>query len=261
MTTVAARSIAILPIESLPEFAPGMSVGEELIRALCASGRTLAHGDIVVVAHKIISKSEGRVVALSEVVPSKRALEYAERLGKDPAKVELILRESRRVIAAKWTPGKPEGVMICEHRLGFVSANAGVDESNAGGPGLAILLPEDPDASAEKIRGELEEEFELGIGVIVSDTFGRAWRIGLVNVAIGVAGLPAVVDLRGTTDADGRTLTGSVVAVADELAAAAGLAMGKSDTIPAVIMRGVDLAVTAGRAADLLRPEREDLFR
>ncbi len=259
--TMASRALSIDPIAGLPEFSAGMSVPAILARRVRESGGTIGQGDIVVIAQKIVSKSEGRVVVLADVLPSERALELAARLGKNPAKVELILRESRRILVAEWPEGKPEGVLICEHRCGFICANAGVDESNAGGEGLAVLLPENPDGSAERIRRGLEEEFEPGIGVIIADTFGRPWRLGLVNVAIGVSGMPAAVDLRGSRDADGRLLTGSVIALADEVAAAAGLAMGKSDSLPAVIVRGVQWTGATGCARELIRPEKEDLFR
>jgi coenzyme F420-0:L-glutamate ligase / coenzyme F420-1:gamma-L-glutamate ligase len=259
--TVALGSIRLIPLEGIPEVRPGDDLAGLIETALRAHDLMLEADDIVVVAQKVVSKAEGRIVRLSEVEVSTAASELAARLGKDPAKVELILRESRRVVTAEWPEGKPEGVLITEHRLGFVSANAGIDESNAGDSGVAVLLPEDPDASAQRLRDRLGEAFDASVGVIVTDSFGRPWRIGVVNVALGVAGIPAVDDVRGSLDSDGRPLTATVLAVADEIAAAAGLAMGKTRAVPVVIVRGLSFATEDGRGQDLIRPEKEDLFR
>jgi coenzyme F420-0:L-glutamate ligase/coenzyme F420-1:gamma-L-glutamate ligase len=261
LPAVALGSIRIFPVEGIPEVRPGDDLAALIECGLLASRLSLESGDVVVVAQKVVSKSEGRVARLAEVEPSARARELAGRLGKDPGKVELILRESRRVVVAERPDGKPEGVLITENRNGFVSANAGIDESNTGEPGCAILLPEDPDASAGRLRDRLSEAFDARIGVIVTDSFGRPWRIGVVNVALGVAGVPAIDDVRGTLDSDGRPLTATVLAVADEIAAAAGLAMGKTRAVPVVVVRGLSFNGVEGSGQDLVRPEKEDLFR
>lgn len=258
---IATSSIEILAVPGIPEIQPGTALAPILIDALRENGITLLDGDVLVLAQKIVSKSENRRIHRRNVVPSDRAKELAAKLGKDPAKVEVILGETARVIAAEWPEGKPEGVLICEHRLGFISANAGVDESNTGEPDTFILLPLDPDASAREIRRSLEEEFSARIAVVIIDSFGRPWRLGIVNVAIGLSGLNPVIDLRGQADADGRTMTATTIAIADEIAAAAGLAMGKSNAMPAVIVRGLDGHLGEGRASLLLRAEKEDIFK
>lgn len=221
----------------------------------------LTDGDIMVVAHKIVSKAEGRIASLEDVIPSDQAYKLADKVRKDPRKVELILRESNRVVRAQRHEGKDGGVLICEHRLGFVSANAAVDESNAAEAGTVILLPQDPDNSARRIRDAIVKATGIGIGVVITDSFGRPWRVGIVNVAVGLAGVPALKDLRGEIDCSGRKLSSTVLAVADELAAAGGLIMGKTERTPAVIIRGFRWREAGSSARDLVRKSKEDLFR
>jgi coenzyme F420-0:L-glutamate ligase/coenzyme F420-1:gamma-L-glutamate ligase len=205
------------------------------------------------VAQKAVSKVEGRIVRLDEVEPSQRAVELAGEDG-DPRQVEVILRESAEVVRSR------PPLVISETRHGFVCASAGVDASNAKGPGTVILLPVDPDASATALRALLLELTGVAVGVIVSDSFGRAWRQGTTDVALGVAGIAALRDLRGSRDAVGYELRSTMIAVADEIAGAAELVMGKSRAVPAAIVRGVD-AAGDGRAADLVMPRERDLFR
>ncbi len=238
------RELRLRPIEGLSEIEPGDDVP-----ALLAA-RVPAGPGILVVAQKIVSKAEGRIVRLADVEPSARALELARKVEKDPRQVELVLRESVRVVR------QVPGVLICETRHGLICANAGVDLSNAPGEEVAVLLPVDPDASAERIRNALGP----GRGVIVCDTFGRAWREGLVDMAIGVAGLAPLRDYTGTTDRSGRELQVTIMALADQLAAAAGILMVKDAGIPAVWIEGVN-PEGSGRLHDLLRDPERDLFR
>lgn len=233
----------LIAVGGLPEIRPGDDLG-----SLIAAAVEIQAGDIVVVAQKVVSKAEGRLRNLSEVTPSVRAQELAQRLGADARTVQVVLDESVRVVRA-------ERALIVETPHGFVCANAGVDHSNVEEPDTVTLLPLDPDRSAAELSRR------LGTAVIVSDTFGRAWRLGIVNVALGVAGLPAVNDLRGTPDDFGRDLRATVVAVADELAAAAGLVMRKTARVPVVVVRGWSSEGPAGTGRDLIRPAAEDLFR
>lgn len=249
--------IRIIPVGGLPEIRKGDDLGRMLTRTLKSNRIRLEDRDVVVVAQKIVSKALGLSSRLDDVTPGKKARALARKLGKDARKVDVILAESRDVVTAAWPKGKPEGVLICRHRSGHISANAGVDESNAD-PGTVLVLPRDPDREAARLLKSLCTARRVGL--IISDTFGRPWRLGLVNVAIGVAGMPAVIDLRGRRDASGRELHASVLALADEAAAAAGLAMGKLERIPAVVVRGLKWS-GRGKGRDLVRPEREDLFR
>jgi coenzyme F420-0:L-glutamate ligase/coenzyme F420-1:gamma-L-glutamate ligase len=228
-------TVSIVPIEGLPEFAPGDDVGALLADALTE----LRDGDVVAVTQKIVSKAEGRVVRESD----------GDRSG-------WVERETQRIVARRGD------LVIAETRHGFVCANAGVDASNVA-EGWLTLLPEDPDASAERIRATLGERFGLAVGVVVTDTFGRPWREGLVNVAIGCAGLPAVVDLRGSRDHHGRALEATIVALADEIAAASGLVMGKAARVPVAVVRGLEIAsgVAATGASALVRRPEDDVFR
>ena len=214
---------------------------------------------MLVVAQKIVSKAEGRVVDLATIEPSAKARALAADVDKDPRLVEVILSESVRVVRAR------RGVLIVEHRLGFIMANAGVDQSNvasADGSPRALLLPKDPDRSAEALRRGLEAATGIDLAVVINDSFGRPWRQGTAGVAIGVAGLPAMVDLRGRPDLFGRKLEASVVGFADEIAAAASLLMGQADeALPVVVIRGLRWAAPESTAASLLRPANEDLFR
>jgi coenzyme F420-0:L-glutamate ligase/coenzyme F420-1:gamma-L-glutamate ligase len=248
-------------IPGLPEIRPGDDLAGALAAALRRSGLTLEVGDILVLAHKIVSKAEGRLVKLSTVTPSDRARELGRALNKDPRKVEVILRESERVLRAEKKADHEQGVLICRHRMGFTSANAAVDESNIPEAETVALLPEDPDASARRIRAGLRELTGVAIGLLISDTFGRPWRVGLVNVAIGLAGVPACLDWRGQPDAYGRPLQVTRPAFADEVAAAAGLLMGKRAMTPAILVRGLAWTEASGSARELVRPEEEDLFK
>jgi coenzyme F420-0:L-glutamate ligase/coenzyme F420-1:gamma-L-glutamate ligase len=212
-----------------------------------------------VVAQKIVSKAEDRSVDLATVVPSPRAVALGAEIGKDPRLVEVLLRESVRVVRSR------PNLLIVEHRLGFVMANAGVDQSNVApqdGVHRVLLLPRDPDASAEALRARLAERFGVPLAVIINDSFGRAWRRGTVGVAIGAAGLPALVDLRGRPDLFGRILEVSIIGFADEIAAAASLLMGQADEArPVVLVRGLDWTGPATAGREMLRPAAEDLFR
>jgi coenzyme F420-0:L-glutamate ligase/coenzyme F420-1:gamma-L-glutamate ligase len=241
--------IELHAVAGLPEIAPG-----DDLAALIAARCRLADGDIVVVAQKVVSKMEGRLRDMREITPGAQALDLARRNGSDPRQVQAVLDESVRLV-------RTERVIIAETRHGFVCANAGVDHSNVPGGEILCLLPVDPDASASRLRDRLRELTARSVAVIVSDTFGRAWRIGIQNVALGVAGMPAVVDYRGQDDDFGRTMLGTVVAVADELASAAELVMNKTDRVPAVIIRGYRAAGEPGSGRQLIRPAEEDLFR
>ena len=244
------KRIELIGVEGLPEVRPG-----DDLATLIAAHTRFEPGDTLVVAQKVVSKAEGRVVELAAVTAGEEAIRIAPGLvaKPDPRMVQVALDESARVL-------RSERVLITETRHGFVCANSGVDHSNVGGRDVLTLLPVDPDASAGLLRSRLHELTGLDVGVIVSDTFGRPWRLGIVNVALGMAGLPALIDLRGTPDDDGRPLHATVLAVADEIAAAAGPVMGKTNRTPAVVVRGLELS-GSGTGRDLVRPEAEDLFR
>ena len=239
--------LRIFPVEGLPEIAEGDDLG-----ALIAERAELEKSDIVVVSQKAVSKAEGRVVRLDDVQASDRARELAA--DHDPRQLEVILREAVRIVRTR------APLVIAETRHGFVCASAGVDASNAPEPATLVLLPLDPDASAEAIRRTLRERSGHDVGVIVSDSFGRAWRTGVVDVAIGVAGLRPLEDWRGRVDANGYELRATVVAVADEIAAAAELVRGKTAGIPVAIVRGLDVA-GEGTARELVMPPERDMFR
>ena len=242
--------LVIAGLRTLPEVKPGDDLAGLIRRAARRERRRLGPRTIVVVAQKIVSKAEGAIVDLRSVAPSPRAKRWARRWSRDPRLIELILRESRRIVRMA------RGVIISETRHGFVAAHAGVDESNVS-PGHATVLPRDPDASARRLRRA------LGCGaVIISDTFGRPWRLGLVNVAIGVAGLDPLLDCRGLRDRAGRPLRTTVLALADEIAAAAGLVMQKTASVPVALISGLPLEAGRGRGARaLVRSWRADLFR
>ena len=243
------KRLELTGVEGMPEVRPGDDLGR-----LIADRTKLESGDVVVVAQKIVSKAEGRLIDVATVTAGEEAVRIASRLvaAPDPRMVQVALDESVRVL-------RSERVLITETRQGFVCANSGVDHSNVGGDILS-MLPVDPDASAERLRTRLRELAGVEVGVIISDTFGRPWRLGIVNVALGVAGLPALIDLRGTLDDAGQTLHATVLAVADEIAAGAGVAMGKTDRTPVVIARGLALQ-GSGSGQELIRPADEDLFR
>ncbi|MGE5273859.1 MAG: coenzyme F420-0:L-glutamate ligase [Verrucomicrobiota bacterium] len=240
--------IQVLPVEGLPEIAEGADLA-----SLIAAAIELRDGDVVCVAQKVVSKSEGRVVRLDEVEPSDEARRLAGADG-DPRRLEIVLRESARVVRSR------PPLVIAETRHGFVCASAGVDASNAPAPDTVVLLPEDPDASAARLRTGLEELTGRSLTVIVTDTFGRSWRRGITNVAIGAAGAEVLRDLRGVYDPTGYELHSTVIAIADEIAAAAELVMGKTARIPAAVVRGLDVA-GSGTAAELVMPPEHDLFR
>lgn len=244
------RRLEVLGVEGLPEVHPGDDLAE-----LIVSHTKLQTGDVVVVAQKIVSKAEGRLRHLSDVIAGDEAKRIATRLiaAPDPRVVQVVLDESVRVV-------RSERVLITETRHGFVCANGGVDHSNVPGDDLVSLLPDDPDASAARLRGRLVDLIGTEVGVIVSDTFGRPWRVGISNVALGISGAPSVVDLRGTLDDSGKDLHATVLAVADDLAAAAGLVMGKTNRTPVVVVRGVDPG-KPGVGREMIRPAAEDLFR
>jgi coenzyme F420-0:L-glutamate ligase/coenzyme F420-1:gamma-L-glutamate ligase len=267
------RELRIIPVEGLPEVEEGMKPGE-----LIAARAGLEQGDIIVISQKIVSKAEGRVRRLADVEPSEEALQLAKKLGKEAELVELVLSESREVLRAE------RGVLITETHHGFVCANAGIDASNLPEDGAVCLLPLDPDASARSIRKQLATALEAsGVGVagpspllsadphprglpavLITDSFGRAWRLGQAEVAIGCAGMTPVDDWRGRTDAGGRELTATAIAIADQIAAAADLVRIKDSGVPAAVVRGLKRHVTAEDgpgASALRRPVEEDLFR
>jgi coenzyme F420-0:L-glutamate ligase/coenzyme F420-1:gamma-L-glutamate ligase len=249
----------LTPIDGLPNIGSGDDLAALTIAQLQHSDMALRGGDVLVFAQKVVSKAEGRLVELASVTPSARAREVAAETQKDPRLVELILSEARRVVRSR------PGVLIVEHRLGFIVANAGVDQSNVGpsdGVERALLLPRNPDASAAKLRSALEDHFRVPVGVIINDSFGRPWRLGTAGVALGVAGMPALNDLRGTPDLFGRPLMVTTSAFADEIAAAASLVMGQAgEGRPVVLVRGLRWQELSGSGQDLIRPIEEDLFR
>lgn len=249
------RGISILGLPGIPEVVEGDDLAGYITQAAERAGSGLATGDVLVVAQKVVSKAEGRVVSLGEVEPSGLARQFAESWGKDARFVEVVLRESRRIVRMD------RGMIIAETAHGFICANAGVDASNVPGEDRISLLPLDPDGSASRLRKALEDRCGAQVAVIMSDTFGRPWREGLTNVAIGVAGLSPLVSYVGQQDPHGHTLRVTELAVADELAAAAGLLMGKLERIPAVLIRGYRFPAAEGRARSLVRSAERDLFR
>lgn len=241
--------LRVIPVRGLPEIGEGDDLG-----GLIAGAAELEDGDVVVVAQKVVSKAEGRVVQLDDFEPSRAAEEIAAADGRDPRQVEAVLRESVRIVRRRG------GLVIAQTRHGFVCASAGVDASNAPAPGVLVLLPLDPDASAARLRDRLRELTGRVVGVIISDSFGRAWRQGTTDVAVGAAGVPVLDDLTGRRDAAGYELHATVIAVADEIAGAAELVMGKTEGIPAAVVRGLGRDGD-GQAKDLVMPPERDLFR
>ena len=241
-------NLEIRPIQNLPEIRPGMNLSECLRDGLRASDSSIQSGDILAVTQKVISKAEGRIVILTSIEPSAQSLAIARRSGKDARLVEVILQESRRIVRMRGE------VMICETHHGFICANAGVDQSNVEGEDTVTLLPKDPDRSAREIADA------LGCGVIITDTFGRVWREGLLDTAIGIARVPLFVDFRGTSDTYGHPLRATLLAAADALAAAAGLVMGKTSGTPAALIRGFQWAEANSSVTALLRTPDKDLF-
>jgi len=246
------KGIELIPVEGFPEVRPGDDLDGLIAGAV---GDTLRAGDVLVVTHKIMSKAEGRLVDLKAVEPSALAKGYAARWGKDPRQIEVVFRESRRVVRMD------RGVVISETHHGFVCANAGVDASNVPGEDTVCLLPVDPDASAAKLREALAGRLGVEVPVVVSDSFGRAWRFGITDIAIGVAGMDPLADYRGRNDPHGYPMEASVLAVADEIAAAAELVMGKTDGVPLAIVRGYAYEKGRGTGQDLLMPPERDMFR
>jgi len=250
-----ALQVQIIAVAGMPEVRTGDDLAALILEAARGQGADIEDGDVLVVTQKVVSKAEGRLVDLRQVEPSPHARELAAQTGKDARLLEVILRESRRIVRQEG------GVIICETKHGFVCANAGVDTSNVGG-GMVSLLPQNPDQSAERIRAAIQEsKAGASVAVIVSDTFGRPWREGHTNVAIGVAGMSPIKGYVGQRDPHGYVLRVSTMAVADELAAAAELVMGKLSRVPVAIVRGFDYQRAEGSAQELIRPAERDLFR
>ncbi len=250
--------LTLAALEGIPEVEPGDDIAGLIATALDADATTLTNGDVLVIAHKVVSKSEGRIRRLTEVEPTPRAQELATALGKDPRQVQVVLDESRDVLRAA------HGVLICVTHQGYVCANAGVDASNVPGDETLVMLPRDPDASARYLRARINKLLDANPAIVITDSFGRAWRHGQVDVAIGCAGLTPLEDWRGRTDALGRELRATAIAVADEIAAAADLARTKDGSLPVVVVRGADRHVSledGPGVGALIRPEAEDLFR
>jgi coenzyme F420-0:L-glutamate ligase / coenzyme F420-1:gamma-L-glutamate ligase len=246
------NGLEVLGAEGFPEVRPGDDLNRMIQDALAGELRS---GDVLVVTHKIVSKAEARLVDLRKIEPSALAKGYATRYGKDPRQIEVVFRESRRIVRMD------RGIVISETHHGFVCANAGVDASNVPGDDMVCLLPVDPDASAATLRDALAGDPGVEVAVVISDSFGRAWRHGITDVAIGVAGMHPVADYRGLNDPHGFPMEASVLAVADELAAAAELVMGKTDGIPLAIVRGYPYSPAPGSARELLMPPERDMFR
>lgn len=253
-----ASEIRLIALPGIPDIAPGDDLAAVILAALERAALRLEDGDVVVITQKIVSKAEGRAVPLAQITPSAKAVTLAEATAKDPRLVEIILRESRRLIRQRG------GTLIMETHHGWICANAGVDRSNVGAAAedIALLLPVDPDASARRIREALLAATGADVAVLITDTHGRPWREGTVNVAIGVAGMLPLADLRGQPDRYGYILRITIVARADELAAAAGLLMGQAaEGVPVVLIRGAEYPRGDGRAVEMQRPPERDLFR
>jgi coenzyme F420-0:L-glutamate ligase/coenzyme F420-1:gamma-L-glutamate ligase len=248
-------TLSLFVIPGLPDIREGDDLPELIVKAARNAGTRFASGDVIVIAQKIVSKSEGRTEHLSTVKPSAEATSIAQTMQNDPRLIEIVLRESRRIVRQG-----PRALVVETHR-GFVCANAGVDRSNVPGDDAVTLLPRDPDGSALLLAEALRKHTGKHLAVVISDTFGRPWRLGLTNVAIGAAGVPVLLDLRGTQDRSGKPLHATILAVADELAAAAGLLMGKAAGTPVVVIRGYRYRRVQQPAARIIRPASEDLFR
>jgi coenzyme F420-0:L-glutamate ligase / coenzyme F420-1:gamma-L-glutamate ligase len=247
-------SVQIIPLTGLPEISANADLPQLILEAINRQKLVLDQGDVVALAQKIVSKAEGQFVRLNSIEPSERAKQWASEFGKDPRVIELVFRESQRIVRME------RGVIVAQTRHGFVCANAGVDVSNVP-DGIALLLPKDPDRSAHILHERLCAALGIDVAVIVSDTFGRPWREGLVNVALGVAGMAPLIDYRGERDEQGRVLQATVIALADELAAAAGIVMGKLNRVPVVVIQGLAVPRGAGSGRDLIRSPERDLFR
>lgn len=248
------RRVELIPIIGMPEIREGDDLARIIFDLARRAKISFQNRDILVVAQKIVSKAEGRMARLSTIEPSAQASQLAAKGSRDPRLVEVILRESRRIV-------REHPVLIVETHHGFVCANAGVDHSNVPGEDVVTLLPADPDRSARLLSTALRKATRKQVAVLISDTFGRPWRLGLTNVAVGAAGVPVMLDLRGSRDRNAKPLQATILAIADDLAAAAGLAMGKREGVPAVIIRGYDYRPAQVPATRIIRPAREDLFR
>lgn len=253
------KSVSYFAVPGIPLVEPGDDLAGLIVDALKTAELTLENGDVVVIAQKVVSKAEGRYASVKDVVPSDAALALADRIGKDARYVELILSESEEVVRS-WP-----NVLIVAHRLGFVMANAGIDQSNISQSGegeRVLLLPQDPDGSAAALKSRFDEAFGVRTGVIINDSFGRPWRNGVVGVALGAAGLPSLIDLVGAPDMFGRPMQVTEIAVADEIAAGASLMMGQADEgLPVVIVRGLEFSAPVRPAASLVRAREKDQFR
>ncbi|MCP8308854.1 MAG: coenzyme F420-0:L-glutamate ligase [archaeon] len=247
--------IKIIGIKGIPEVKPGDDLANLIIDTIQRQGIKIMGRDAIVVTHKIVSKAEGRIIDLKKINPSDFALKISKRRKKDPRMVEVILREAKRIVRME------RGVIIAETRHGFICANSGVDKSNVKGEDIVSLLPIDPDKSARQIRDEIKRRLNADVAVIISDTFGRPWREGQTNIAIGVAGLEPILDYRGKKDSYGYTLKVTAIAIADELASAAELVMGKVGMVPITIIRGYQYIEGEGSIKSLIRPRSKDLFR
>lgn len=261
MNSNESNQVTISALEGIPDIQPGDDLCGMILAAMDRNQCPLDDGDIIVIAHKVVSKQEGQIIELDDISPGAEALALGKELNKDPRKVQVVLSESKRLVRTSKRPEQEEGTIIAEHRLGFICANAAVDESNVDAAGKVILLPRDPDQSARDICSTIETATGKQLGVIITDTFGRPWRMGLVNVAVGLANVPGKVDLAGDVDAYGRVLSVTVPALADEIAAASGLLMSKNGKKPVLIFKGVDWQKCDSSARDLVRPQQEDLFR
>ncbi|MBL8061402.1 MAG: coenzyme F420-0:L-glutamate ligase [Anaerolineales bacterium] len=254
-------SLTLISLKNIPFIRQGDSLADILLNSLTQTNLTLQDNDILVLAQKIVSKTEGRMVNLADVTPSPRAIDLAPQVDKDARLIELILQESNEVMRVR------KGVIVVEHKLGFVCANAGIDHSNVMGEGnsneeYVLLLPEDPDASAKKLREDIKQKTGKNVGVMIIDSHGRAWRNGTVGICIGLSGIPALIDERGWHDLFGYTLKATIVGVADELAAAASLVMGQAaEGTPVVHVRGFPYPLGEGSLKELIRPKDMDMFR
>jgi coenzyme F420-0:L-glutamate ligase / coenzyme F420-1:gamma-L-glutamate ligase len=247
--------LRVIGLPGIPIVTPGMDLAALIQQASTAAPLPLQAGDILVVTQKVVSKAEGHLIVLKDIMPSPLAESFARQWGKDPRHVEVVLQQSRRIVKMD------RGVLITETHHGFICANAGVDQSNIEGEEVVAVLPPDPDASARAIRQALRERLGFDVAVIISDTFGRPWRYGLVNIAIGLSGIEAIKDYTGQLDAQGYELRVTALAIADELAAAAELVMNKLDNVPVAVIRGYEYPRGEGSLAQLIRAAERDLFR
>ena len=255
-------SLNLKIIPNIPDIDKGDDISGILISALEKSSIILKEHDVICIAHKIFSKAEGCIIKLKEITPSKEAIKLAKTLNKDARKVEVVLQESKKIIRSFKRADQNEGTLICQHKLGFICANAGVDESNLAENETVITVPKNPDLSMKLLRDKLRNYFNLeNLGLVMSDTFGRPWRIGQVNAAIGIAGLPATKKEQGTRDAWGNQLYVTEPAFCDEIAASSGLLMSKAGKCPAILLRGLSWSSEYGSASDILREQKEDMFR